>query len=260
MLGAIAGDVIGSVYEAAPIKSKDFPLFGDASTFTDDTVCTAAVADWLLHGGDVARYLRRWGRQHPWRGYGGMFARWLADDSLPAYGSWGNGAAMRVTPCAYLAAGDDEALRLAEAACVVSHDHPQAVRGAKAVVLAIRLAGRGEPPARVRDTIAACFGYDLDASVAEIRPGYAFDVSTAGTVPPALICALEAKDFEDAVRNAVSLGGDADTLACIAGGVAEARFGVPDAIATEVEARLSADLLVLLERFRSAVAVGRYGR
>lgn len=251
MLGAIIGDVVGSVYEARPIKTKDFPLLGPGSTFTDDTVCTVAVADWLMDGGgeEPAAALRRWCRRYPGAGYGGMFYRWIMTDGMPGYGSWGNGAAMRVSPCGWLAASLEEALAAAERATNVSHDHPEAVRGAQAVAATVWWAREGREPADVRRRVEERFGYDLRPTVDEIRPGYGFDVSCAGTVPPALISALKAEGFEDAVRNAVSLGGDADTLACIAGAVAEPLFGVPDALAEVVAPRLGADIRATLARF-----------
>jgi len=249
VLGAIAGDIIGSIYEAAPIKTKDFPLFGPAATFTDDTVCTVAIADALLSGGDFARYLRAWVRRHPGRGYGGLLLRWANTPGLPAYGSWGNGAAMRVSAIAWLAADEADALATAARSAAVSHDHPDAIAGAQATVLAAWLARHGAAPAPIRREIARRFGHDLGQSVGQIRTWYAFDISCRGTVPPAIVCALEAHDFEDAIRNAVSLGGDSDTLACITGGIAEARHGVPTPIAEEVRRRLDRDLLEVVDRF-----------
>lgn len=252
MLGAIAGDVIGSIYEAAPIKTRDFPLFGAGATFTDDTVCTVAIADALLQGADFAAMLRDWVRRHPGRGYGGMFRRALASDR-PAYGSWGNGAPMRVSPIGHWGRNEAEVLALAAQSAAVSHDHPDAIAGAEAVALAIWLARAGAARAAIRARIADRFGYDLSRSVDQIRVSYRFDVSARGTVPPALIAALEAEDFETAVRNAVSLGGDSDTLACIAGGLAEALFGLPDTIIAETRARLDHDLLAVIDRFYAAL-------
>lgn len=256
MLGAIAGDTIGSIYEARPIKTKNFPLFGPGVTFTDDTVCTVAIADALLSGGNFAQYLRAYVRRYPDRGY----ARWAHTPDMPAYGSWGNGAAMRVSAVADLAADDAEALAIAARTAAVSHDHPEAIAGAQATVLAMRLARRGVGPAAIRQEITTRFAYDLRPSVGQIRSGYAFDVSCTGTVPPAIVCALEATDYEDAVRNAVSLGGDADTLACITGGIAEALFGLPDAIGERARGCLDDDLRSVLRRFDDAVACAGRGR
>ncbi len=254
MLGAITGDIVGSIYEHANIKTKDFPLFGPGCRFTDDTVLSVAVADCLLNEGDFAATLRAYTRAHPRRGYGGLFLRWALDDDLPAYGSWGNGSAMRVSPAGFAARNEDEALALAARSAVVSHDHPDAVAGAQAVALAIYLARRGRDRAVIRAEIAARFGYDLTQSVAEIRARYAFDVACAGTVPPALTCALEAEDFEDALRNAVSIGGDTDTVACIAGGLAEALFGLPEEIAAQARGYLTDDLKAVVARFYATYA------
>ena len=249
MIGAIAGDIIGSIYEAVPIKTKDFPLFGAGVTFTDDTVCTVAIADALLSGGDCARHLRAHVRRYPGRGYGGMFARWAHDPDMPAYGSWGNGAAMRVSAVAHLAAEEAEALATAARTAEVSHDHPDAIAGAQATVLAAWLARRGLAPDAIRTEIESRFGYDLGQSVAHIRASYAFEISCKGTVPPAIACALEADGYEDAIRNAISLGGDSDTLACITGGIAEALHGLPAEIAEQARGYLDADLLRVVERF-----------
>jgi ADP-ribosylglycohydrolase len=169
MLGAIAGDIIGSIYEAAPIKTRRFPLFGAGVAFTDDTVCTVAIADALMSGGDPAHYLRTYVRRYPGRGYGGMFVRWAHESDMPAYGSWGNGAAMRVSAIAHLAADEAEALTTAARSAELSHDHPDAIAGAQATVLATWLARRGAAPALIRSEIAARFGYDLNQSVDQIR-------------------------------------------------------------------------------------------
>jgi ADP-ribosylglycohydrolase len=250
MFGAIADDIIGSIYEAAPIKTKDFPLFGGDVRFTDDTVCTVAIADALLSGGDFARCLRAYVRRYPDRGYGGMFVRWAHTQDMPAYGSWGNGAAMRVSAVAWLASDEADALATAARTAAVSHDHPDAIAGAQAAVLAAWLARHGAAPETIRQEIAARFGYDLGHSVVQIRNRYAFDISCQGTVPPALVCALEATGFEDAIRNALSLGGDSDTLAFITGGIAEALHGLPPGIAAQARSHLDDRLLSIIERFR----------
>jgi ADP-ribosylglycohydrolase len=253
MLGSIAGDIIGSIYEAAPIKTKDFPLFGERFTFTDDTVCTVAIADALLSGGDVAQFLRAYVRRYPGRGYGGIFLGWARTPGMPAYGSWGNGAAMRVSAIAWLASDQADALAMAARTAAVSHDHPDAIAGAQAAVLAAWLARHGAEPRSIRREIAARSDYDLRQSVEQICAWYAFDVSCRGTVPAALVCALEATGYEDAIRNAVSLGGDTDTLACITGGIAEALHDVPLEIAGQARSHLDGGLLSVLDRFHQAV-------
>lgn len=250
MLGAIAGDIIGSVFEGSGFKDTDFPLFSARSTFTDDTVLTVAVAAVLLEGGDYASTLRRYGRKYPDRGYGGSFYQWLHDDSLGPYNSWGNGSAMRVSAVGYAADTLEEVLSEAQRSAAVTHNHPQGVRGAQATALAVFLARRGASKSELRHELGARFGYDLDRSVDQIRPGYTFDVSCQGSVPEAIICFLDSSDLESAIRLAVSLGGDADTMACIAGGVAEAFYGgVPDVIEAEVRNRLPEDLLDIIDRF-----------
>ena len=252
MLGAIAGDIIGSIYESDPIKTKDFPLFGEGATFTDDTVCTAAVADCILEQGNFATFLKRYCRRYPGRGYGAWFAHWLASDDLAPYGSFGNGAAMRVSPVAWLARDEAEALELARRSAAATHDHPRGIAGAQATVLAMWRAREGAPPEAIRAEIAARFGYDLNRSVEAIRPRYRFDETCDGTVPEALVCALEAADYEDAVRNAVSLGGDADTLACIAGGLAEGLYGLPEDVAEQARGHLDPELQGQVARFYAA--------
>lgn len=248
MIGSIVGDIVGSVYEFENHKSKDFPLFGEFSSFTDDTLCTIAVADCLMSGGDPAAYLRAWGQRYLNLGYGNHFRRWLKRDNLGPYESYGNGAAMRVSPAAFLAASLEEACRNAVRVTEVTHNHPEGIKGALATTDAIWMALEGAAPEAIRTHVAQVYGYDMARSVDSIRPGYEFDESCQGTVPEAIICALEAADFEDAIRNAVSIGGDSDTVACIAGGIAEARFGVPQAIADEAMRRLPEELREVVAR------------
>jgi ADP-ribosylglycohydrolase len=254
MIGAIAGDVIGSIYEFDPIKTKDFPLFpsGPPRTFaTDDSILTVAVADCLLHGKDYARAFHECVAAHPHLSWGTRFLEWATSRSTEPYNSWGNGSAMRVSPVGW--AFDTEAKVLAEAerSAAVTHDHPEGVKGAQATALAVFLARTGHGKPAIRDAIEARFGYDLRRTVDAIRPGYGFDESCQGTVPEALVCFLDGTDFEDAVRNAVSLGGDADTLACITGAVAEAYWGgVPEGIAREAMAALPAGLRGVVGEFR----------
>jgi ADP-ribosyl-[dinitrogen reductase] hydrolase len=243
MLGAIIGDIAGSVYEFQGYKAKDFePLLRRDAFFTDDSVLTVAVADALLNDRPPVEAFKDWGRRYPDSGWGGRFSRWLFSEETAPYGSYGNGAAMRVSPAGLLGRTPEEVLALARRVTEVTHDHPEGLKGAAATALAIFLALRGEPVSAIRRAVAAGYGYDLDRTVDGIRPGYRFDETCQGSVPEALICALEAVDYEDAIRNAISLGGDSDTLAAIAGGIAEARFGIPEDIAAEVWRRLPADM------------------
>ena len=257
MIGAMAGDLIGSVYEHDPIKTKDFPLFQARCRFTDDSVLTAAVADALLTGRSYRDAVRDWGRRYPRAGYGGTFFQWLFAADPQPYHSWGNGAAMRVSPVGWAFAAEAEVLRQARLSAAITHDHPEGIKGAQATALAVYLARTGAAKATIRARIQTQFGYDVTGTVAALRPGYPFDVSCQGTVPAALIAFLDADSYEDAVRNAVSLGGDSDTLACIAGGIAEAFYGgVPEAIRAEVRARLTPDLWAVVEAFEHRYPVG----
>jgi ADP-ribosyl-[dinitrogen reductase] hydrolase len=251
MLGAIAGDIIGSRFEGHAGPPRDFALFHPACRFTDDTVCTLAVADALLSGRDFAASLRQFVRRHPMRGYGGMFLDWALADGAPAYGSWGNGAPMRVAAIGWLARDESEALQLAAEQASVSHDHPEAIAAAQAVALAIVLARSGFSRAVLRQRLVERFGYDLAPDRALARGG--FDVSAAGTAPPALSAALAADDWESTVRTVICLGGDTDTLACIAGAVAEAIHGLPADIADTARRYLPDDLRAILERFEAAL-------
>jgi len=251
MLGAIAGDIVGSRFEGEPAPKRNFALFHAHCRFTDDTVCTLAIADALLGDRDFAGSLRAFVRVHPQRGYGGMFLNWAFADDAPAYGSWGNGAPMRVAAVGWLARDEAEALDWAEAQAVVTHNHPDAVAGAQAIALAILLARSGVPRAELRQRITSDFGYDLTPEQA--LTGGGFDVSAAGTVPPALTAALEEDSWEAAVRTVICLGGDTDTLACIAGSVAEAIHGLPDDIADKARRHLTPDLTDVVVRFAAAV-------
>jgi ADP-ribosylglycohydrolase len=252
MLGAIAGDIVGSVYERRPIKRTDFPLFQEGSRFTDDSVLTAGVADAILQERGYADAIRDWGRRYPTAGYGGSFLAWLARDDAGPYGSWGNGSAMRVSPVGWAFDNVDRVLAEAEASAAVTHDHPEGIKGAHATALAVYLARTGASKARIRDELSDRFAYDLTRSPEEIRPGYRFDVSCQGSVPESLVAFLHADDFESAVRIAVSLGGDTDTMAAIAGAVAEAfHGGVPAPIARETRARLTAEILEVCDAFNA---------
>jgi ADP-ribosylglycohydrolase len=239
MLGAIAGDIIGSVHEFLQEKAMDFPLFVDSSRFTDDTVLTIAVAECLLTGASYVDKFHEYTRSYPDRCYGAGFMRWVESGSREPYNSWGNGAAMRVSPVGFALPTLEDVLREAKRSAEVTHNHPEGIRGAQATAAAIFLGRQGESKATIRQSIHDRFGYDLNRSIAGIRPTYSFDVSCQGTVPEAIIAFLDSSDYEETVRLAISLGGDADTLACIAGGIAEAFYGgVPVDIAALAMERL----------------------
>jgi ADP-ribosylglycohydrolase len=250
MLGAIAGDIIGSVYEGSPIKTTDFPLFSENSTFTDDTVLTIAVAECLLNQGSYTEYFQKWGRKYPDAGYGMTFSEWIHSDIPQPYDSWGNGSAMRVSPIAYAFETIEEVLEEAERSATVTHSHPEGITGARATTAAIFLARTGKNKREIKDYISRNFAYDLDRSIKNIRPSYEFDVSCKGSVPEAIIAFMESENYEDAVRLAVSLGGDSDTQACIAGAIAEAYYKrIPEEIIVEAKKRLPEDFLGVLEGF-----------
>jgi ADP-ribosylglycohydrolase len=250
MLGAIAGDIIGSVYEWRPLKMTDFPLFQAGSRFTDDSVLAVAVAEAILTGEDYASALRDVGRRYPHAGYGGTFIQWLHDEQMGPYNSWGNGSAMRVSPVGWAYDDVEQLLAAAEASAAVSHNHPEGIKGAQAVTLAVYRARTRAGKEAIREETAVRFHYDLSRTLDDIRPGYSFDVSCQGSVPEAILAFLESDDYETAVRLAISLGGDSDTMACIAGAIAEAFYGgVPDTIAQETRQRLPADLLTIVDQF-----------
>lgn len=272
MLGAIIGDIVGSVYEWNNIKTKDFPLFREDCFFTDDTVMTVATAEAVMRGGRTDDFIdayKKWGRMYPDAGYGGRFLGWIFSGERGPYDSWGNGSAMRVSPCAWVMDcksyaktrsfpphGWEIAARSAE----VTHNHPEGVRGAQAVAAAIFLCrfyseGHAGPwtieelKAGVKKLVEGRFGYDLSFSLDEIRPGYRFDVGCEGSVPQAIRAFLESTDFEDTVRNAVSIGGDSDTLAAISGSIAEAAYGIPEWIRKKALSYLDGPILDLCRRW-----------
>ncbi|MBE9078413.1 ADP-ribosylglycohydrolase family protein [Romeria aff. gracilis LEGE 07310] len=253
MLGAIAGDMIGSVYEFANHKSKEFPLFTAQTSFTDDTILSVAVADVLLNGGDYIQAFKRYYQRypHPCGGYGARFGTWAASSDAAPYYSWGNGSAMRVSPVGYAFDELDSVLAAAEQSAAVTHNHPEGIKGAQATAIAIFWARQGKAKRDIKSGIESRFGYDLSRPLDKIRPGYTFSESCQETVPEAIIAFLESTDFEDAIRNAVSLGGDADTLTCITGGIAEAFYGgVPEPIASQVWQRLDPPLRQMTAAFR----------
>ncbi len=251
MLGALVGDIVGSVYEWNNHRSKDFPLFNPACMFTDDSVLTIALAEAILEGTDYAAIMRAYGKRYPNAGYGGMFRKWLRDPRLGPYGSYGNGAAMRISPAGWACATLEETLERTASYTEVTHNHPEGIKGAQAVAGAIWMARHRSSKADIRGWVERRAGYDLSRTCDQIRPGYRFNESCQQTVPEALVAFLESADFEDAIRNGVSLGGDSDTLTCITGSVAEAFYGgVPAAIEQEALARLDDPLRDVLKRFR----------
>lgn len=265
MIGAILGDIIGSPYEFdRGNKTKDFPLFSKCSTFTDDTVMTVAIADALLSVGQdapderirqaVIAAMREYGRRYPHAGYGARFSLWLAEERPQPYNSFGNGSAMRVSPAAWLYYDIASVRRVARLSAEVSHNHPEGIKGAEATASAIFLGRTGHGKAEIRRYIKEQFGYALNRTCDEIRPQYRHIESCMETVPEAVTAFLEGDSFEDVLRTAVSLGGDCDTLAAIAGSIAEGFYGVPEDLKRECHNRLPEDLLAVLVRFEKALA------
>jgi ADP-ribosylglycohydrolase len=250
MWGAIAGDMIGSIYERRNHKSKQLPLFKPGSRFTDDTVLSVATAEALLNDRNYATYYQKYYARYPFAGYGKKFTMWATLRRSQPYNSFGNGSAMRVSPVGYAFDDLDAVLQGAKHSAEVTHNHPEGIKGAQATAAGIFLARTGHSKAEIQDYLATTFEYELGRSLDEIRPSYKFDVTCQGSVPQAIRAFLESTNFEDAIRNAISIGGDSDTIACIAGGIAEAFYGgVPDEILQEVVTRLDAPLLQTTQQF-----------
>lgn len=250
MIGAIAGDIIGSIYEWDNIKTKDFPLFSEKCHFTDDTILTVALADSILSGTPYVENLKTIARMYPHAGYGGSFARWVVSADSAPYNSWGNGAAMRISPVGFVYDDLDTVLQKAKEFTEITHNHPEGIKGGQATAAAIYLARTGKSKAEIQGFIEDRFHYNLSKSVDEIRPTYTFDVSCQGTVPQAIRAFLDSTDFEDSIRTAISLGGDSDTLACITGGIAQAFYrNIPNAIQKAVYRVLDDRLGLITLRF-----------
>ena len=270
MYGAILGDIIGSPYEFDQgDKTTEFPLFSRRSSYTDDSVMTIAVAEALMDAMDageaadddavrarVATSMRAWGRRYPHAGYGGMFRQWLRRPKMGPYNSWGNGSAMRASAAGWLADSPAEARRLARLSAEVTHNHPEGIKGAEATAAIIFAARSGMSKADIRAMVEREFGYDLSRTCDEIRPTYHHVESCMETVPEAITCFLEGNGFEEVVRLAVSLGGDTDTLACIAGSMAEAFHGVPDDLKAVCRDLLPKNMRAVLERFEKRMGAG----
>ncbi|HVG45804.1 MAG TPA: ADP-ribosylglycohydrolase family protein [Longimicrobium sp.] len=250
MIGAIAGDVIGSVHEHSRKKSANFLLFDGRCRFTDDTVLTVATAWAILTDTPYGMAYHAFGRRYPFAGYGASFLEWLASPRPRPYHSWGNGSAMRVSPVGWAFDSREAVLREAERSAAVTHDHPEGIKGAQATALAVFLARSGAGKEEIRGELVWRFAYDLNRTVEQIRDGYEWDVSCQGSVPEAIVAFLDSTDFEDAIRLAVSLGGDADTQAAIAGGIAHAFYRhVPASIAVAVRGRLPAEFIDVIDQF-----------
>lgn len=250
LLGAIAGDMIGSIYEKDAPRNNDYPLFGHANRMTDDSILTLAVAKAILEGGSYEEQILAFGRRYPHAGYGGAFRNWLNAANPHPYNSLGNGSAMRVSPIGWAFESEEEVLRQAKASAEVTHNHPEGIKGAQAVALAIFLARKTSDQQTIKQEIEARFGYDLSRRLDQIRPTYQWDATCPGSVPESIIAFLESRDVESAIRNAISLEGDADTMAAIAGSIAEAYYdGLPVDMANQVLRRIPPELRAVLDQF-----------
>jgi ADP-ribosylglycohydrolase len=251
MFGAVAGDVIGSAYEWNSVKKTDFELFTDKSRFTDDTVLTIATASALTSDLSYSEAYRHFAQQNRGAGYGGMFVRWVGEPNPTPYNSYGNGSAMRVSPVAWAFETIEQVLAEAKKSAEVTHSHPEGIKGAQATASAIFMARNGASKKEIKNYIVENFQYDLNRTIDEIRPNYRFDVTCQGSVPESIIAFLEGTSWEETIRLAVSLGGDSDTQACIAGSIAEAYYGaVPQPILDAVTPMLTNELREVAEKFK----------
>ncbi len=258
IIGAIIGDIVGSRFEFNNYRSTDFEFLNDKCFFTDDSVMTIAVADWVTKKSQTDRhlalYLREWGRKYPNRGYGGMFLRWLLSKELSSpYNSFGNGSAMRVSPCGFYAQSLDEALFLAKQSAEVTHNHPEGIKGAQSVAAAIYLAKTGNKKDIIKEYIENNFGYDLSRTCDEIRRVYKFNETCQETCPEAIIAFLESHDYESAIRLGISIGGDSDTIGAITGGIAAAYYGIPDSIMEDVKRFIPFEFIDIVEKFENSM-------
>ena len=255
MMGAIIGDIIGSVYEAYPIDTTEFPLFSIKADYTDDTVLTIATAYSILEQVDYKTSYKQFGRKYT-AGYGANFYNWLESSSDAPYNSWGNGSAMRVSPIGFAFNDIDDVLNEAKKSAECTHNHPEGIKGAQATALAIYLARIGKSKLFIKREISQRFGYNLDRTLDEIRPSYQFEISCQKSVPESIIAFLKADNLEGAIRNAVSLGGDADTMACIAGGIAQAFYKeIPSEIIMEAELRIPKQFIEIIAKFNTTFAI-----
>tara|TARA_B100002003_G_scaffold8318_1_gene7322 strand:+ start:22 stop:801 length:780 start_codon:yes stop_codon:yes gene_type:complete len=249
MLGAIAGDILGSIHEFHPIKTKNFDLLNSECVFTDDTVMTVAVADSLMNKIPYVESLQMWGRKYPRAGYGGWFSKWIDSDFPKPYNSFGNGSAMRCSSVGWLFEDEGSVLEEAKKSAEVTHNHPEGIKGAQAVALGVMLCRQGSTKLEIQEKLEDLFDYDLSQTMEQVKFNYSFDVTCQGSVPQAITAFLESEDFEDAIKNAISLGGDADTQACIAGALAEAFYmKIPDQIKEFVLTRITPDILDVLHQ------------
>ena len=259
IIGAVLGDIAGSVYEWDNIKSVDFSLLNENAFFTDDTVLTIAVADALLHKKSFADTIWTYGNRYPYKGYGSRFVKWLASKNPKPYKSFGNGSAMRVSPVGFACDSLEETLSIAKESAAITHNHREGIKGAHATASAIFMARTGKSKQEIKDYISKQFKYKLNFTLDEIRPHYTFDVTCQGSVPQAIVAFLESESFEHALRLAISIGGDSDTIACITGGIAAAFYrSISEPLIEYAEKKLPEEFIIILNEFDKAFHVTNF--
>ena len=250
LIGAVAGDIIGSTYEWDNVKTTDFKLFRRKSRFTDDTVLTMAVAKSILDNEDFGANIQKFARKYPHRGYGSFFRKWIHSENPQPYGSYGNGGAMRVSPVGFAFNDIDKVLKKAKESAEPTHNHPEGIKGAQAIASAIFWARKGKDKNYIRTFVENTFGYDLNFTIESLRPTYQFSATAPDTVPHAIVAFLDSTDFENAIRLAISLGGDSDTIAAMTGSIAAAFYkNIPETITEEVEKFLPDEFINIMNRF-----------
>ena len=253
MLGAIVGDIVGSRFQDENFKSKEFDFITSDCYFTDDTIMTVAITDGLMNGGtseDFIKSMKKFGWLYPDEEYGIMFYNWLHGNTISPYNAWSNGSAMRVSPIGWWYDSLDMTEKAAKISAAVTHNHPEGIKGAQAIAASIFLARTGESKENIKAYISDTYKYDLSRTLDAIRPKYDFDISCRGTVPESIIAFLESNGFEDAIRNAISIGGDCDTIAAMTGGIAQAAYGIPDSIQQKAISILEPPLLIVINRWQ----------
>lgn len=257
LYSCIAGDIIGSRFEWNNIKQTRFELFAQESRYTDDTVLTIATMQALLNNGSFAENYHKLGNKYIDAGYGRNFLYWLKKRDKSPYNSWGNGSAMRVSPIGWDSRSIEETIEMAKKSAEVTHDHPDGIKGAQAVAASVFLAKKGYSKEQIKSFVENTFSYNLNRTINEIRPNYTFDVSCNGSVPEAIIAFLESANIEDAIRKAVSIGGDSDTIACISGAIAGAFYkDIPNPIVEEVTRRIPQEFIETIEKFEKTIVYG----
>ncbi len=258
MIGAIAGDIIGSIYEWDEVENKDFIIFDDFSIFTDDSVLTFAIADSIINDIPYKKTIHKYGNDYPQRGYGGRFLNWLTldfDDAKP-YDSFGNGSGMRVSPIGFAFKNINDVLEVAKQSALPTHNHPEGIKGAQAIAASVFWANNGHSKEEIKKNVIEKFGYDLNRSIDQIKTTYKFDVTCQGSVPEAIIAFLESTDYEDSIRLAISLNGDSDTIACMTGGIAQAFYKkIPQFIHDKTRESLPPEFITLLDKFEEKYVI-----